>query len=363
MRRYQDIRLSTHFTMLDFMQDRDLYMSGRPIPVAETITEDDIYLGKRLCEELLEPMMTIGGPCSMAAGWCPSSSGHAPYTPHIWGKKGVACDAAFHDWVNQDRSPIKMLEEVIKAGIPFERLITYAGSEYMCIAWKETPRYALYENMRIPGQVKPAYMQHTKTMGRPDSLPQTLMHRPDWRRGPNETIYHTRRSLRPQHVRLSRYFTLLDFCRTEIGMEIGECWVLPIEASKQAYYGRMFGEIIDPVVAEMGRVSVTQGVVPPGLARRMGKDAELFTWISGPAQLRFLLPLGANWERALDIISAHDHLLGVDATDHPSGAVEITVSTNPFQVRTLYSGGYPYGYFDGEIPDYIPARARMKLGR
>lgn len=362
MTRYQDIRLSKHFTMLDFMQDRALYHDPAPLDAKTILTDEVLNAGVDLCINLLEPLIEAYGPCSIAAGFCLSDAGHAPNTPHQWSKsRGAAADACFHDWVNLDRAPIKLAEDMIQRRMQFERLITYAGSEFICLTWKHRRRFALYENLRIPGQIKPAYIQHTRTMGNYDSLPTSIPDRKDWRRAPNEVVYHTRRSLRPQHVRLGRYFTLLDFCRSELGLSAGIPWVLPVQAAKQAWYGRMFAQILDPVVAEIGRICVTQGAVTPQVARAMGKASKPFHWTEGPASITFLLPIGADMDRAFDIISDHDHILGMDWSEHPSHAVEVTLSINPFTPKTIYSGGYPFGYYSGEIPAHLPDRVKARL--
>lgn len=365
MTRYQDIRLSKHFIMLDFMQDRDLYSKGVPTPVERTVSDETVEQGMALCENLLEPMIELYGPCSLAAGFCKSEAGHHSTTPHVWQpSRGAACDAAFHDWVNLDRAPIKMLEDMVKRGMPFERMITYAGSEYMCLAWKNKPRFALYENMRIPGQIKPAFITHTRSMGRYDSLPDAIADKPDWRRGPNEVIFHTRRSLRPQHVRLGRYFSLLDFCRSEEGLRMGIPWVLPIEASQQAWYGRMFAEVLDPVVARVGRVSVTQGVMTKQLIHQLGHDATApYHWVKGNASLKFVLPQHVTFEEVSDLFTGNENVVldELFADEHPSDAVEVSLTIRPFTPKTIYSGGYPYAYYSGEVPDYLPARVKAKL--
>jgi hypothetical protein len=324
-----------------------------PLPFDQVVTDEHVEMGRQLCENLMEPLIQMFGPCSLATGLCFSGPG-----PHQWlRREGVAVDAAFHDWVNQDLAPIKLVEEIVKSELPFERLITYAGSEFICMAWKKPPRYALYENIRVPGSPKPTFNQMSRHPGEYAKMSRNFPERPDWRRGPNEVIYHSRRSLRAHHVRCSQYFTLLDFCRSEDGIHVGEPWVLPVQAVKQAHYGRMFGEVLDPVVSAFGRVSVTQGVVPPKLASRMGKKAEFYRWLDGPAALQFLLPQSADVSEAVRILKDHASVTDIQTKDHPSEACKVSIKIEPFEPKTIYSGGYPYGYYAGEMPAYIPEEA------
>jgi len=362
--RFQDVRLSKHFLLLDFLHDRDLYT--KPIAnLADTVTETALENGGLFCQNLVEPMIQKFGPCSVAAGYTPLGTGHYTDSPHCWeDRTGAGADIAFHDWVNLDRPPIKLLEEWLHDGKPFERIITYAGSEFMCLALKKgrSQRHAFYENVRRPGHDKPWFVSHSRHPGDFARHPKTFPARVDWRRAPNEPVYHTRRNIRPQHVRLGRYFTLLDFARCEEAMQEAKCWVPPITATKQGYYGRMFCEIIDPVVAKYGRVSVVSGMAPASIARQ-GLVDQKFRWVNGNARIRFVLPLGVRAEEVLtdpDLFK-HPSIVELKAEDHPSGGELIDMEIEPFEPRTIYSGGFPYAYYAGEVPSYLPARIRKKL--
>lgn len=354
--RFQDIRLSTHFTLLDFMHDIDLRERGTELSTADMPTEE-LALGSQMCRQLLEPMIEMFGPCSIAAGYCPEGTGHYQTSPHSWRTAvGAGCDVAFHDWVNLDRAPIKMLEVIAERGLPFERLITYAGSEYLCATWKSKPRYALYENVRSPDGTKPEHLQHSRHPGEWARHSKIFLDRRDWRRGPNEPVFHTRRQLRPQHVRVSRYFSFLDFCRDEHAMARGRNWCPPIQSPRQVYYARMFGEIMDQVVVRYGRVSITEGVVSSNTVRE-GESSDLHRWLAGEAEVKFLLPAGIEEIE----MPEHEGIVAWQEDFHPSGASEITLIIREFAPQTIYSGGLPYGVYSGRVPDYLPPRVRAML--
>jgi hypothetical protein len=242
-----------------------------------------------MCEQLLEPMIERFGPCSVSSGYIPRDLLSGRWTPHTWfARDGAACDATFHDWVNEERAPIKLAEEVVRAGLPFERIITYAGSEFMCLSAGRQPqnRGVIYENVRVPGSAKPQFRTVVRAGGEA-TLP--FPDRPDWRRLEGEVVYHTNRALRAHHIRVGRYFTFLDFCRDEVAVRAGLNWVPPVIASPIVNMARCMAEVLDEIVPHTGRLSVVQGV------RRGDMTGEVADrWTGDWARVAFLCPLGVE---------------------------------------------------------------------
>lgn len=281
---FSDIQLSKHFNLLDFMNAHTLYTSGVGI-TAEDVPSWAIDTGVKLCEELLEPLYAKHGPMSFSSGYIPTSL-LKRWTPHSWKPEdGAAADVVVHSWVNQERSPISLVKNMIEEGADFERLITYAGSEVICMsAGRNTNRRAVYENLRVPGQDKPEFI----TWARAKATPATasfMKDRPEWRRADGETSYHHRGNIRPQHIRVSEHFTLLDFCRDEEAMAAGKNWVPPTREAMATMMKTtsMVASALEPMMAEFGRVSVIKGMRRSDFAKTVeeswrGRDMQVTFW-------------------------------------------------------------------------------------
>ena len=63
---WERTRLSKHFILLDFLADRAVYRSRRPLPFDRIWKAEHEALARGLCNELLEPLMRDGriGPVS-----------------------------------------------------------------------------------------------------------------------------------------------------------------------------------------------------------------------------------------------------------------------------------------------------------
>ena len=94
--------------------------------------------------------------------------------------------------------------------------------------------------------------------------------------------------MRAHHVRVGRYFNLLDFCRNGRAVEEG-IDLAPKNAEKcdRAYCpireetaARSFAAALDPLVEQLGRVSVVRGMETAGFA-----DSETPSLASGNASL------------------------------------------------------------------------------
>lgn len=355
---YQNTRLSKHWLLMDFMHDPAVYEAYKPLPFANVVTEEVVDQGTQLCTELIEPMMEIWGVASVSAGYRPHRFGASG--PHRWNDEmGAAADFIFHDWVNREWSPIKLAEELMFSDLTFERIITYSGSEVVCLSVKrDNPRFAIIEHRKHPlgAHFEPKRIVHCKCKDDQNKHPLGFQGFLNWRRWPNQAFYHANGQVRPQHVRVGRYFTLLDFCRDEFGIERGlPRIVVPKVAERQTLYARMFAQILDPLTAAVGRLAIVEGLVPPALAKIYDKETALLrSWAGGPAQVKFVLPEGVGHEEALPYLQVAEGVTGIDVEDHGSGdAVAITVQIKPFAPQTLYSSDKVFGFAGGTVPDHL----------
>lgn len=269
-------RLSRDFILLDTVYDYDNYQN--PSLFIERLMDDYdrvVDMGTRFCTEWLSPLVDTYGPASLTSGICFNCKG-----PHLWNKwEGVAVDAIFHDWVNADTAPILMLHDMDVSGVEYERIISYAGSEVMCLAWKPdgNNRAAFYENVRTNASAhhgsKPLFITHgSKPSDRADRLSRPKPKRKDWRREAYEPVFHTRKQLRPQHIRMSQYFTLLDMCRHVDAFSGGQDVMAPAELfhTRLLDGARRVALVLDDYVAAHGSMSVVRGMLPSDVATARG---------------------------------------------------------------------------------------------
>lgn len=286
------IRLSKHFLLTDFLNGHTLYSSRFPLCL-DKIPPSHIRTGQRLCEDLLEPMISLWGPMSISNGYIPKELLSGRFTPHTWSPKdGAAADVIVHNWVNADFSPIELAKGIISRKLPFERLITYAGSEVMCVSAGRQPknRGAVYENIRVPGKVRPDFKAWHRGGIYPSRLAEEggIPSRPDWRRSEGELPYHTKFMLRPQHLRVSRYFVALDFFRNESAINAGIPWAFTPRKPQTLEALQCVGQVLDRVVDQVGRVSVIRGIVRPNETA-----PRTHTWEGDEFSIEFALPLNS----------------------------------------------------------------------
>jgi hypothetical protein len=282
--------------------------------------------GRLLCESLLEPIVDKYGPISISAGWLPSDLSGGRVTPHVWGSEyGAAVDIVIHRLANMNVAPIKQIA-MLADQFGFDRMISYAGSEFICLATgRAQNRRIIYENVRMPppgpGLVaKPQYLVWPETKrARSKNWPPD---RPEWRRVYGEPIYHSRRSLRPQHVRVSKYFTALDFCRDEPAMNAGSPWVPESFSEGIVNILRAAGCFLDPLAERHGFVTITRGV-------SYGSYAYQVEGIT-PIKFSFKLPEG---ETDVGVLVNDPRCLNVSYT----GGDEYTVTFTMYQPDKIYS--------------------------
>ncbi len=227
------VRLSEHFLLSDFLGNHTTYTKGR----ANLLLPDDPQLplkmanGKALCRHFLEPFLEQAGPLSISYGYItPELSDEIVHyqdsrkpSHHMW-NLGSACDIISHEWVNYDpeddtaeSSPIRLAHEIVEAGYPLSRLITYSESPYLCVAVSaseisaNSPRGAFYEN-RYVGQKKPEYQQYASSSSKSVALARLnkegLPH--GWR-GRGYPSYHGGGRRQYHHIRTSKYTMLSDW--------------------------------------------------------------------------------------------------------------------------------------------------------
>lgn len=361
MDRLQDIRLSQHFTMFDVIHNQEHHSTpGHRMTVASVVTDERMAEGRALFETVIEPLIAELGPASIASGFRFPGNRR---TPHYWNAELGACvDIAFHEYFNAGNSPISVLNIISKLGLPFERFISYAGSEYICLSHRiKYNRHAVYENI-LPtnrsGNTKPFFNTISNKPTEFNALfddhsPEDgpVLTAQNWRRAQGQPIYHTRRKLRAQHVRVGRYFNLLDFARCEAAAHDGAPWCPPVYEAHDRLDAegdtpgltvcRMAAELLEETVAQLGRVSVTKGFMPRALAHfEVGRDrAALHTWGHGQESrfaVAFLLPLGIAPQMAVPLLKRHPSVTSVTHERHPSGAAEVTVEANHFTPREFW---------------------------
>lgn len=272
-------RMSPHFLLIDFMQDRTTMTLGRPLvldpqDLYPDLTFDGLNQLAHLCHSVLEPMLTRFGPCSVACGFRANPVYGAPPmrdSPHRYNNiRGAAADVVFHDWVRPTldfpygRDPVGMLNHV--QDLPISRWISYAGTEFTCVAsLVGSRRRSVSLNIRRGPFRKPWF----QTIPLPDAQRYDQHGWPmveKWRRRRAEPIFHTRRTLRPQHIRVGRYFTLLDFSHSPDALLAGVHSALPLSAFQQITSARQAAFLLDPLVQRLGRLTVVRGVEPMSIA-------------------------------------------------------------------------------------------------
>ena len=141
--------------------------------------------------------------------------------------------------------------------------------------------------------------------------------RPEEAKKSGEPNYDKRKAqkLRAHHVRVGRYFNLLDFCRSARAVKDG-IDLVPVNADnrERAHFpipqetaARSFAAALDPLVEELGRVSVVRGVETTGFAD--DGYAALHRWDShGPLRLVLVLPRGADPRGACDLLKSCRHV-------------------------------------------------------
>lgn len=283
-------RLSDKFLLLDFLYGHGTYTKVRnkgKIDLSSGITDENIREGRLLCRELLEPIIEeYESPISIGEGLrMKGIRQETAHTPHGWtSSSGAAADIVVHDWVNEDKAPINFLRDLSIKGIHYQRVISYAGSEFCCMAHKTSEMdYVLREN-RLDGEENRSGMNCKGYDDWKRLAGSAPLNRKNWRRKPYTHHHGREKEVRPWHVRVSRYFVLHDFCRNLNMFSVGKPTIPELDqqtAKSEIKVARMLGEVLDPVKKLLGNLSVVRGWEPEGFAENEGEDAERHRWIAG----------------------------------------------------------------------------------
>ena len=288
---WETTRLSKHFILLDFLADYAVYRSGRRLPFCEIWNDEHDALARGLCNDLLEPLMMDEhfGPISIAGAFWPSvfKDGHHKEggPKHRWTGDEATVDIALYRLVDEGKRERDLREAVLSMTAIDgcrDRVISYSDTEFVCVTFKR----------------KDAKVQRR---------------------------HGIRKNLRAHHVRVGRYFNLLDFCRSGQAVE-GGIDVVPKNAEsndrryrpiREETAARSFAAALDPLVEELGRVSVVRGMETADFADC--DHAKLHRWDrDGPWRLVFVLPQEAESERACDLLTSCPHVLDVQPSRHTS---------------------------------------------
>ncbi len=323
---WETTRLSKHFILLDFLADHAVYRSGKPLEFNDIWNSKHEGLAKGLCIDLLEPLMKDQrvGPISVADAFWPAvfNRGHASaFSPkHRWTGGEATVDIALYRLVDKGITYIKLkkkMESIEAIDKCLDRVICYENTEFLCVTFK---------------------LVGAKKCGEPGA--------------------GKKQNLRAHHVRVGRYFNLLDFCRNGRAVEEGIDLVpknaenddgrtyCPIPEETAA---RSFAAALDPLVEDFGRISVVRGMETPGFAA--DENAELHRWDrDGPWRLVFVLPQGVDPQKARALLSSSPHVRDVAATRHASESFSLA----------LIVGQKDYGEHCGLRPDYPRSEDRSK---
>ncbi len=144
---WETTRLSKHFILLDFMADRAVYRSEKPLAFNDIWKENDEHdaLARSLCNRFLEPLMEVWGPISIADAFWPSvfKSGHASPkkygSKHRWTGGEATADIALYRLVDERITGAalkKTVEDVKTIDDCRDRIISYLMTEFLCVTFK-----------------------------------------------------------------------------------------------------------------------------------------------------------------------------------------------------------------------------------
>ena len=339
---FESHRISKDYVLLDFLFDHDVYRYGQPLDFQRVFTDGNLQTGQKFVDCLLQPLTDKYGPTSIAGAFWPEKvrtwSGHYRSSPHQWNEQyGAAADVVFHDHVNRDEAPIKLCHEIDRSNQDFDWIITYAGSEFICFCYRESKnRTALYENVRVPGE-KAQYVQHGQSPSarrrRRDLLPAA---RPDWRRAEDEGVGKSGNRLRAHHIRVGRYFVLLDFCRSVEGLRRGIRTVPQITLrnwnTPEVKVARRFAEVLDPLVDKHGRVTVLRGMEPADMSN--DADAHKHRW-SDPETSVYRLVFLVNQDTPIEAwcgdVCDDDRVVCAHVDVHDQSSLQVTLEVSRFE--------------------------------
>lgn len=265
-------RLSTGILLSDAMGCTSVYRDGLHNRFPETF-ESQLKEGRGLAA-YLESVAEYTGPFSICYGFVSPELSRSivkyqnPNDPsyHRW-DAGAAMDVCFHIPL-REASPIQIAHNIDTDFAKYSRMITYAESEWICIATQEKElenedyRLAFYEN-RYVGERKPQHVKYSEGMvSRSLQKEQhTLAH--DWR-GRGWPSYHGGGVRQFEHHRVSEFTHVIDFLYDKNLVHKGVKNVPPL-LNKEKFerwmeVAQMAGHVVDVATRMNGmhRVSITQ---------------------------------------------------------------------------------------------------------
>lgn len=213
-------RLSDSFLLSDFMGCDSVYRYGYCNRFQESgVGDTRLYEGIKLAKLLSEIEERLG-PATVCYGFISPELSQKivkyqdPDKPsyHRW-DLGAAADVSFVIQ-NENQAPIYTAFD-IDCNYDFSRMITYAESEWICIATRMSEcgdvaaRKALYEN-RFVGERKPLHVKYPAALASRMRMQDahTLEH--DWR-GRGWPQYHGCGKRQYEHVKVSKFYTVGAF--------------------------------------------------------------------------------------------------------------------------------------------------------
>ena len=306
---WETTRLSKHFILLDFLADHEVYRQpGRRdrarLQFDKVWNEEHDELARGLCNELLEPLMMDKrfGPISVAdAFWpvsvFPSRSGHlgSGSGKHRWAGGEATVDIALYRLVDEGSRGSELRKAVLSTNAIngcLDRVMSYPETEFVCVTFKR-------DGAKKCGSHYPRKTQN----------------------------------LRAHHVRVGRYFNLLDFCRNGRGVEQG-IDLVPKGAENndgreyspvsEEVAARSFAAALDPLVDRVGRISVVRGMETTGFSG--DEHADLHRWDGdGPWRLVFVLPQGTDPDGARDLLVRCPNVQDVQPFRHASDSYTVAL--------------------------------------
>ena len=236
------------------------------------------------------------GPISIADAFWPSDfkSGHRG-KEHRWTQGEAAVDIALYRMVDEGmrhsdlRKTVMSIEAIDGCR---DRVLSYLETEFVCVTFK-------------PDGARKRGSHNSKKL----------------------------QNLRAHHVRVGRYFNLLDFCRNGRAVEEG-IDLVPKNAENKDPAGyrpipeetaaRSFAAALDPLAEQLGRISVVRGMETAGFAD--DGYAELHRWDQDePWRLVFVLPQETSPDSARDLLTRHSHVQDVQTARHDSESYSVAL--------------------------------------
>ncbi len=329
-------RLSKHMMLGELLFDAH----KRDNPEPGTLTTENMDEVRALCAGLLEPIIARYGPISIAAGYSDTGGAHG-WTRH----RGAAVDVIPHDWVNMEEAPFEMVLDMIRTDVKFERMITYGGSEVICMTHRSAGnRNRVFENRRVedwrPGDrlIMPRRILHARNSEKAVQFAALVRsgrfrvpNLSEWRRRDGEGIWNCRTTVQPQHIRVGKFFTLLDFMKSEATFRRGLSNIFVGGQDGHDHIedtARMFAAVLDDVVSICGKISIIRGFETGGcnhFMQSMGRTPRGFRWdIEVEPHITFVPPEGVDLQEVASFLTTDGRTISV-ASAH-AGHIEFGIN-------------------------------------